>query len=183
MLIRIGYDIALRFANPAPVFHLLHVHPSRQSDLVEPETFPANPLFLSKSIMTVSATVVDVFMPPQGFFAYLARQSSVTAAHPMRTRPTRRSRIFLSFLAPLWSFCCPVDIARWTVTLWISPGVPFFTPDRDGNGFKRFATLFTDIFNSIISRRGAIEPHSTLSESRRESAETSRIWPSPSAAA
>src|SRR6202051_4894434 len=136
MLIRIGYDIALRFANPAPVIHLLHVHPSRQSDLVEPENFSTeNPLFLSKSIMTVSGTIADVFMLPQGLFAYLARQSSVTAAHPMRTRQTRRSRIFLRFLALPWSFYCPVDIARWTVSLWISPGVPFFTQAREGQGF------------------------------------------------
>jgi hypothetical protein len=33
MLIKIGYDIALRFPIPTAVIHLLHVHPTRRSDL------------------------------------------------------------------------------------------------------------------------------------------------------
>jgi transglutaminase-like putative cysteine protease len=47
MLIKIGYDISLRFSIPTIVIHLLHVHPSRRSDLIEPERFltePAVPL-------------------------------------------------------------------------------------------------------------------------------------------
>ena len=43
MLIKIGYDIALRFPTPTVVIHLLHVHPSRRSDLVEPERFSTEP--------------------------------------------------------------------------------------------------------------------------------------------
>src|SRR5271165_1264392 len=43
MLIKIGYDIALRFPIPTAVIHLLHVHPSRRSDLVEPERFRTEP--------------------------------------------------------------------------------------------------------------------------------------------
>jgi transglutaminase-like putative cysteine protease len=43
MLIKIGYNIALKFAIPTPVIHLLHVHPSRRSDLVEPERFETYP--------------------------------------------------------------------------------------------------------------------------------------------
>jgi transglutaminase-like putative cysteine protease len=39
MLIKIGFDIALNFQSPAAVVHLLHVHPSRSSDLLEPERF------------------------------------------------------------------------------------------------------------------------------------------------
>jgi hypothetical protein len=37
MFIKIGYDIAVRFPVPTTVVHSLHVHPSRRSDLVEPE--------------------------------------------------------------------------------------------------------------------------------------------------
>jgi transglutaminase-like putative cysteine protease len=47
MLIKIGYDITLKFPTPTVVIHLLHVHPSRRSDLVEPErcwTEPALPV-------------------------------------------------------------------------------------------------------------------------------------------
>ena len=43
MLIKIGYDIVLRFPIPTAVIHLLHVHPSRRSDLVEPERFWTEP--------------------------------------------------------------------------------------------------------------------------------------------
>ena len=43
MLIRIGYDIALRFPHPTSVIHLLHVHPSRRSDLIAPEHFSTEP--------------------------------------------------------------------------------------------------------------------------------------------
>jgi transglutaminase-like putative cysteine protease len=43
MLIKIGYDIALRFPISTPVIYLLRVHPSRRSDLVEPERFSSEP--------------------------------------------------------------------------------------------------------------------------------------------
>jgi len=43
MLIKIGYNIALKFAFPTAVIHLLHVHPSRRSHLVEPERFRTDP--------------------------------------------------------------------------------------------------------------------------------------------
>jgi transglutaminase-like putative cysteine protease len=39
MLIRIGYDIELSVATPMAVLYLLHLHPSRQHDLVVPESF------------------------------------------------------------------------------------------------------------------------------------------------
>jgi transglutaminase-like putative cysteine protease len=44
MLIKIGYDIAVRFPIPTAVIHLLHVHPTRRSDLVEPEHFSTEPV-------------------------------------------------------------------------------------------------------------------------------------------
>ena len=47
MLIKIGYNIALKFSFPTAVIHLLHVHTSRRSDLVEPErvaTYPDLPV-------------------------------------------------------------------------------------------------------------------------------------------
>src|SRR5262249_4895562 len=39
MLIRIGYDIALRLLAPTPVIFVLRLHPSRKADLVEGEDF------------------------------------------------------------------------------------------------------------------------------------------------
>lgn len=43
MLIKIGYDIALNFPSPTAVIHLLHVHPSRRGDLIEPERLVTDP--------------------------------------------------------------------------------------------------------------------------------------------
>jgi transglutaminase-like putative cysteine protease len=43
MLIKIGYDIALNFPFPTAVIHLLHVHPSRRCDLIEPERLMIDP--------------------------------------------------------------------------------------------------------------------------------------------
>ena len=43
MLIRIGYDIALRLAGPTTVVYVLHVHPSRKGDLVKAENFRTEP--------------------------------------------------------------------------------------------------------------------------------------------
>jgi transglutaminase-like putative cysteine protease len=43
MLIKIGYDIVLNFPSPTAVIHLLHVHPSRRGDLIEPERLTTDP--------------------------------------------------------------------------------------------------------------------------------------------
>jgi transglutaminase-like putative cysteine protease len=43
MLIKIGFDIALRLLAPTPVIFVLRVHPSRKSDLVEREHFRVEP--------------------------------------------------------------------------------------------------------------------------------------------
>jgi transglutaminase-like putative cysteine protease len=43
MVIRIGYDIALRLPFPTAVIYVLHVHPSRKGDLVRPEDFRIKP--------------------------------------------------------------------------------------------------------------------------------------------
>ena len=44
MLIKIGYEIALRYPSPTTVIHLLNVHPSRRSNLVEPERLATDPI-------------------------------------------------------------------------------------------------------------------------------------------
>ena len=47
MLIRIGYDITLRFPFPTTVIHLLHVHPSRRSDLIRPDRMWTEPALIT----------------------------------------------------------------------------------------------------------------------------------------
>jgi transglutaminase-like putative cysteine protease len=43
MLIKMGYDIALKFQFPTAMIHLLRVHPSRRPDLLEPERLTTDP--------------------------------------------------------------------------------------------------------------------------------------------
>src|SRR5258708_28687163 len=43
MLIKIGYNIALRLFTPTPVIFVLRVHPARKADLVEREDFRVEP--------------------------------------------------------------------------------------------------------------------------------------------
>ncbi len=43
MLIRIGYDIALRLTTPTAVLYALRVHPSREKDLLAPENIRVEP--------------------------------------------------------------------------------------------------------------------------------------------
>ncbi len=44
MLIKIGFDIELNVNAPMALIYLLHVHPSRQDDLVTPEAFAISPM-------------------------------------------------------------------------------------------------------------------------------------------
>jgi transglutaminase-like putative cysteine protease len=44
MLIRLGYDIQFDTSSPVPMIALLHVHPSREKDLVEPDQLRTDPL-------------------------------------------------------------------------------------------------------------------------------------------
>ncbi len=43
MLIKIGFDIALRIPLPTAIVYVLNVHPSREKDLVAPELFQIDP--------------------------------------------------------------------------------------------------------------------------------------------
>src|SRR5438105_4814603 len=43
MLIKIGFDIELEVTGPTAMIYLLHTHPSRWHDLVQPERFQITP--------------------------------------------------------------------------------------------------------------------------------------------
>ena len=70
MLIKIGYDITLNFALPTAVIHLLHVHPSRRSDLVIPERLATDPPLPQKNIMTVSVTITGASVSLPGLSGF-----------------------------------------------------------------------------------------------------------------
>jgi len=84
MFIRIGYDIALRFPVPTTVIHLLHVHPARRTDLVEPQRLSIAPLSVSRNIVTDSLIIARASVRLQGQFVFSARRLSATAANSIR---------------------------------------------------------------------------------------------------
>ena len=62
MLIKIGYDIALRLPFPTAIIYVLRVLPSRKGDLVGSEEFRIEPelcVEASRNILMVSVTNAD----------------------------------------------------------------------------------------------------------------------------
>ena len=131
MLIRIGYDIALRFANPAPVIHLLHVHPSRQSDLVEPENFSSEPSLPVKEYHDSFGNRRGRLYAPAGIFRLfgeaIIRDSGAPDAYAPNAAQSDISELpgaALEFLLP--SRYCEVDSElmdfAWRTFLHTRPG-------------------------------------------------------------
>ena len=53
MHIKIGFDIELAITSPMAVLYLLHVHPSRRADLVQPDIVTIEPIFLADEYVDV----------------------------------------------------------------------------------------------------------------------------------
>ena len=53
MHIKIGFDIELAITSPMAILYLLHVHPSRRADLVQPDIVTIEPIFLADEYLDV----------------------------------------------------------------------------------------------------------------------------------
>ena len=53
MHIKIGFDIELAVTSPMAILYLLHVHPSRRADLVQPDIVTIDPIFLADEYIDV----------------------------------------------------------------------------------------------------------------------------------
>jgi transglutaminase-like putative cysteine protease len=71
MLIRIGYDIALRLSSPTAVICGLHVHSSRKGDLVTPESFRTEPALPVEEYFDGFGNHCDRVNPPAGVIRFL----------------------------------------------------------------------------------------------------------------
>jgi transglutaminase-like putative cysteine protease len=114
MLIRIGYDIALRLSNPTAVIYVLRLHPSRNGDLLEPENFRVEPDLPIEEYTDVFGNVCGRVNCPAGVIRFLndatVRDSGQLDAyvpdalqHDVRDLPVET----LAFLLP--SRYCEVD--------------------------------------------------------------------------
>jgi transglutaminase-like putative cysteine protease len=66
MLIRFGYDIQFDLPAPAPIVTLLHVHPSRDKDLIEPDALHIEPQVDATEYIDGFGNRCTRFVAPQG---------------------------------------------------------------------------------------------------------------------
>jgi transglutaminase-like putative cysteine protease len=66
MLIRLGYDIQFDLPAPAPIVTLLHVHPSRDKDLIEPDALHIEPKVDATEYIDGFGNRCTRFVAPQG---------------------------------------------------------------------------------------------------------------------
>src|SRR6516162_309014 len=77
MLIRLGYDIALRLPFPTAVIYVLHVHPARKGDLVGSEDFRIEPELSVEEYFAVGFWAFDPGISAKSDRAPLAGQRPV----------------------------------------------------------------------------------------------------------
>jgi hypothetical protein len=123
MLIKIGYDIALRFPISTAVIHLLHVHPSRRSDLVEPERFSTEPALPVEEYYDGFGNHRGRLCAPAGTVRFLSEAVIRDSGVPDAYAPNAAQLDICEIPALLWRFYCRVDIVRSTASLWILLGV------------------------------------------------------------
>ena len=116
MLIQIGYDIELAITAPMAVIYLLHVHPSRQDDLLQPELINISPPLNTEEYFDSFGNVCGRINVPEGVgsvkFSSRAqiRDSGLLDAAPQNTfqhDPRELPVATLQFLLP--SRYCEVD--------------------------------------------------------------------------
>jgi len=66
MLIRIGYDIQFNIPAAAPMVALLHIHPSREKDLIEPDTLQIEPQIETNEYVDAFGNRCTRFVAPCG---------------------------------------------------------------------------------------------------------------------
>ena len=131
MLIKIGYEIALRFPIPTPVIHLLHVHPSRRPDLVEPERLSTEPALASEEYYDSFGNRRGRLYAPAGTLRLFSETTIRDSGAPNVYAPTAAQSDIseippdaLEFLLP--SRYCEVDSElmdfAWRTFLQASPG-------------------------------------------------------------
>ena len=66
MLIRLGYDIGFNIPAPVTIVAMLHVHPSREPDLLEPDELKLDPAVPITSYIDTFGNRCSRFVAPPG---------------------------------------------------------------------------------------------------------------------
>jgi transglutaminase-like putative cysteine protease len=114
MLIRLGYDIQFHLPNPLAMVALLHVHPSRDKDLIEPDTLQIEPQVEATEYIDAFGNRCTRFVAPQGFLrlhnSTLIQDSGLPDEVSVRAREVPVGEVPSEFLGYLLnSRYCEVD--------------------------------------------------------------------------
>lgn len=115
MLIRLGYDITFEIPSRAPIVALLHVHPSREKDLIEPDRLRIEPGVYVDEYIDSFGNRCSRFLAPEGTVRLwnstliqdsgeVDAQNSAAREVPVDRLPTEILRYLLS------SRYCEVDL-------------------------------------------------------------------------
>ena len=88
MRIRLGYDIQFDIHGTTPIVALLHVHPSRERDLVEPDILQVSPDVETSQYIDSYGNRCTRFVAPPGSLRLLNSTLIEDSGLPGRDRPT-----------------------------------------------------------------------------------------------
>ena len=150
MKIRAGYEISYACAQPTPMIAMLSVHPSRNTALITPDLMRTDPAVPAKEYVDGFGNICHVIHAPAGnitlssdFLIHDGGSADEAAPqaeqHPMENLPVDTLVYLLG--------------SRYCETDHFIPfaGAGLATTQKDGRWFKRYATTYTNIFNSVTS--------------------------------
>ncbi len=87
MLIRLGYEISYRFAQPTPVMAMLDIHPSRRQDIVAAEPMHSEPMVPLHQYTDTFGNTCRRLLAPSGLFTLRADAVVRDSGQPDETAP------------------------------------------------------------------------------------------------
>ena len=90
MLIEAGYEIAFECPAQTPMLLELNVHPSRDADLLTPDSINYDPPLATRSYIDHFGNRVTRVEAPAGLVTSPIASSFTTPASPMKRRPVQR---------------------------------------------------------------------------------------------
>ncbi len=182
MKIRTGFDIAFESVQPTPMILALSVHPSRMPDVITPHVISFDPPIPCQDYRDGFDNICTRIVTPPGRLTisadFIVQDSGLPDAYAPYAQQIEVQNLPNEVLVYLLgSRYCDTD--KLSETAWsLFGGRP-----RAGAACRRSATTCTTASASTTCAPTPPAPPGTASCSARASAATSRISPSPSAAA
>jgi hypothetical protein len=101
------------FSIPTAITHLLHVHPSRRRDLLEPERFSIDPDLPSEEYHDRFGNHRGRVLAPAGRVRFRNEAVIRDSGNLILSHRMHCSSMSVTFPLTSWSFFCRAAIARW----------------------------------------------------------------------